>query len=896
MEESGGRRRPNCRLPERLFAVGEEPTGVRVTPYHKAGAIRSILNALDPEEVEHIRASPFGRLVEIADKPSFSGRFGRYIISRQLKVSKKHEAWFLFAGKPIRFSIKEFALVTGLNCSKFPKRCKKKSKNFMEDVGEKPYWGELFGSLREVLDSSLVKMLGKKTVVDRETRLKYAYLSLLSSVILPTTHSHRISQEAAEMIKDLETFLAYPWEGDLCLLFQLVIVECVPALTEVVQDGSSSGSDGEGGGDDDTLESDKGGRKNISPGHARDTDAAGKTIVDSIMLDGNGETTLAPDFQWSDDEDDDGVSNMVGLIEERFGFSNDCFVGGATKEDVTRMRHESKAEMLNRKSVKFKTATSSQVQDGVDLDMLSSMVRDKLKEDFQLLHGSIANVQESSNGFTETIIVNINEVFEIVQDSARQIKTMSEDIRKLSATLHVSPVENLVRRPSMVNAATQTIPDSTSIIADAMLFANQSSTLPTAEVNISKANTFANRSSTLPTEDTNVAAEPTTSVNELSNNSGIEGGHVQQSTPRSQLTEKLNPPLTDKQPDSILDPSLVFPNPTFSLGLTQEARVDTSTITNVTEGNDEEVYEEDNVDATLGEAGNGCRKSKRQKVPTKSLMGDFECDKGFQNCARKAVADAIYRGGDVDYTAKFAGLMEKMKTSFEMSIGSANIQSSDLCDVIERATQLSPKVVDVLMFHTSAFFRSPSSQKQHSSSVFMDTQFVSQFTKLYTNFSKASKKVSYKFSGNVVDMFLQLPSTGDDVRYYFPFYLDKQYCLGICVDCSTWSVTILDCTVELRTDNMMNKEVRPLAVIFPYFLKQLGRQVGTRDCKEMAIEKPRNIPQQKEVTHSGVSSVLFIQAHAVGGFDACKFITPDVLDSMVEMLVVTLYEASVDPL
>lgn len=113
----------------------------------------------------------------------------------------------------------------------------------------------------------------------------------------------------------------------------------------------------------------------------------------------------------------------------------------------------------------------------------------------------------------------------------------------------------------------------------------------------------------------------------------------------------------------ILDPSLVFPNPTFSLGLTQEARVDTSTNTNVTERNDEEVCEEDNVDASIGEAGNGCRKSKRQKVPTKSLMGDFECDKGFQNRARKAIADAIYRGGDVDYKAKFAALMEKMETS-----------------------------------------------------------------------------------------------------------------------------------------------------------------------------------------------------------------------------------------
>ncbi|WZZ00389.1 hypothetical protein YC2023_072717 [Brassica napus] len=78
---------PPCTTPERIFKAGKEPTGVRVTPYHKPFGIKQILNSLEPEEIEKIRASPFGKFVELADKPSFSGRFGRYIISRQLKVS-----------------------------------------------------------------------------------------------------------------------------------------------------------------------------------------------------------------------------------------------------------------------------------------------------------------------------------------------------------------------------------------------------------------------------------------------------------------------------------------------------------------------------------------------------------------------------------------------------------------------------------------------------------------------------------------------------------------------------------------------------------------------------------------------------------------------------------------
>lgn len=276
-----------------------EPVGVRVTPYHKPHAIRQILNALHPDEVDTIRSSPFGKPVEIADKPSFSGRFGRFIISRQLKVDKKHEAWFIFSGKPIRFSLREFAYITGMNCGKLPKHQKKNSEKFLS---KKPYWGELFGTMTEVPVTSVVKMLKKRTVTDRDIRIKYALLAFLYAVILPTTHTPRISQVFAERIKNLDDFFSYPWgrlsfdmlmtsikernEVSLSqntialkgfvLSLQLVMVEAIPALTEVANDGSSSGSEGDGGEDDDIADEDKNAKRTISPGDARDSDASGK--------------------------------------------------------------------------------------------------------------------------------------------------------------------------------------------------------------------------------------------------------------------------------------------------------------------------------------------------------------------------------------------------------------------------------------------------------------------------------------------------------------------------------------------------------------------------------------------------------------------------------------------
>lgn len=54
-------------FPPHMFAIGEEPVGLRVTPYHKPTSIRKILNALDPDEIQIIRETQFGKLIEIAD-------------------------------------------------------------------------------------------------------------------------------------------------------------------------------------------------------------------------------------------------------------------------------------------------------------------------------------------------------------------------------------------------------------------------------------------------------------------------------------------------------------------------------------------------------------------------------------------------------------------------------------------------------------------------------------------------------------------------------------------------------------------------------------------------------------------------------------------------------------
>lgn len=156
--------------------------------YHKPKRIKTILDALDPEEVEFFRNRTFGKIISQAENRSFSGSFGQFVIVCILRVKKKYEIWFLFDGKLVRMSLHEFSRVTGLNCKKIPpKNNKRKKKN---PTKEKLEWGELFGSLKFCLVDLAIEMLKKRAVKNRKTRLKYACLACASpDVSFPPNHS-----------------------------------------------------------------------------------------------------------------------------------------------------------------------------------------------------------------------------------------------------------------------------------------------------------------------------------------------------------------------------------------------------------------------------------------------------------------------------------------------------------------------------------------------------------------------------------------------------------------------------------------------------------------------------------------------------------------------------------
>ncbi|CAD5327448.1 unnamed protein product [Arabidopsis thaliana] len=117
--------------------------------YHR-GCLHSITGQIaaalkDTPEMTFLLDSPFGDLFRIpTNKASFSGKLVLRLICRQLVTKKCYEMWMVFAGHSIRLGLREWALITGLECRTYPKN-KDVESVMQRKEGENTVWATLFG-------------------------------------------------------------------------------------------------------------------------------------------------------------------------------------------------------------------------------------------------------------------------------------------------------------------------------------------------------------------------------------------------------------------------------------------------------------------------------------------------------------------------------------------------------------------------------------------------------------------------------------------------------------------------------------------------------------------------------------------------------------------------------
>ncbi|XP_023640381.1 uncharacterized protein LOC111831091 [Capsella rubella] len=412
----------DLQLPNRIIAYGEEALGERVNVYHKMKTLSLIIDAMDDEERVWIRSTGFGNLMDFPDKPAWSASFGLFLLSRQLEVARAHEIWVVFAGTPVRFSLREFKIVTGLQCGRFPNMQKRKRKG---TAGIKiPYYSTLFGLEEDVTVDRVISMLKKRHVTDKEIRKRFVCLAIVDGFLVPTSHYPKIVKEHAEMCEDLQFFLSYPWGR---LSFEMMmksikdrdVVQLATTSAPAIQEGSPSHEHPCSDSDEEPA-ADAGTRHSVplKISNAKRLDSNCEILVDPIISP-DLEMDTDEDLTWDDDCADVAVDNIVSLAEEGFLFNNDMFTGGCIPSQLELAPKKQKRGVKAKITRARKAQKPSSSQAGMNRDRgtavqapsgVSGMCN--LATLSRLLDSKLAAMEARIiKGVTDLITTNANRVF-----------------------------------------------------------------------------------------------------------------------------------------------------------------------------------------------------------------------------------------------------------------------------------------------------------------------------------------------------------------------------------------------------------------------------------------------------------------------------------------------------
>uniref|UniRef100_A0A0D3E5S0 DUF1985 domain-containing protein n=1 Tax=Brassica oleracea var. oleracea TaxID=109376 RepID=A0A0D3E5S0_BRAOL len=154
------------------------------------------------DEIERVRGF-LGPIMRLSGRSEMklSGNTVYGILTRSIVTVKKNEAWFHFAGQPMKFSIREFHMVTGLKCN-----------GEVEGPRGEYEWDLLKGRTHKLSD--VLNQLKKTRVDASDERVFLAILLPVESILLSKNNKGTFPLEYVNKAKDM----MYPWGLDAYLV------------------------------------------------------------------------------------------------------------------------------------------------------------------------------------------------------------------------------------------------------------------------------------------------------------------------------------------------------------------------------------------------------------------------------------------------------------------------------------------------------------------------------------------------------------------------------------------------------------------------------------------------------------------------------------------------------
>ncbi|CAH8267557.1 unnamed protein product [Arabidopsis lyrata] len=783
-------------LPTHLFADQEEHAGDRVNMYFKLNTIKVVLKALQPKELDIIRPC-FGKLLDVYSKPVFSGKFAHFLLTRQLDVVKRHEIWVVFAGKPVRFSLREFGLVTGLNCGPLPALDRTLVKC---PPGVTPYWFTLFGGEESFTGEMLLAKLCRAKSLTSELRIKYACLLLVDGFLCRRSFHMKIPKEHMEMIRDLDVFLKYPWslysfdmtmqciksrslnqlaqatvaiQGFIHALV-LVLVEAVPAVRSAVGEITDPES-----GDEDvfpviSLKLDK----------VWDLDKETKVEVDVLSIIPAPEDVVGlEDCSWADKVRDPGVELILQKIEEGAKFNRGMFLGeyrGAyvhvepppseVKKGKRKVRSQSGRVSSKSKKLKVRSGRSRHTPSDQNSAAFLASVKSEIE----------AGMKEARGDLFAHVAVELKSM------ELRLEKSFKYSI--CSAVTDALQAKNVVQK--IIEEVGVDIPD----------------------------------------------------------------------------------PYQQPPPNGSANPG--------RSSVTQQKKPAGAT----------------NLDASSEEVdGSTSRDEDSSSSQTNEELSTVVAEAGEVSSGGNDLVEAV----EFASSAKFKKLVDLLTPTIELDFGDGLVLNEfEMRAVATSIPPDNPKVMDVCVsVLRESLFKSVDPTTDPRADM-LPCKFNGSLALMYSKFKKCRRKDTFEFDADLLSsVTARFTSHGrkwlESIDFlYSPFNIDKNRWIAVMVDLPSHSLSLFDSTADVRRGSRLKPELDFICDMFPYLVRKLGANdlMTSYPLHPLAFVRHTTVAQATARANTGMLSILFMEAHALGGFEELDRVNESGVRERAEQLAVELYE------
>ncbi|XP_024014221.1 uncharacterized protein At3g43530-like [Eutrema salsugineum] len=191
--------------PEKLFFNPTEfGKACKIVTRYSVTSVVQKIEAM-PEEAKWFKTHPqFRHIFHMPKERNHMSQGLWMLLLYTAKTGKESECWFVVNGVPIRYSLREHALLCGLDCHEYPRKYK--------DLGCWSFVERQFGRKKAITVKDVEERL--EAMETSEDKKKMAVLFFLSKVVKAGTKANgNIESFLLRVVNDLRLCKKFPW-GD----------------------------------------------------------------------------------------------------------------------------------------------------------------------------------------------------------------------------------------------------------------------------------------------------------------------------------------------------------------------------------------------------------------------------------------------------------------------------------------------------------------------------------------------------------------------------------------------------------------------------------------------------------------------------------------------------------